>query len=94
MDSSGSRRIEASKNRSLYGLRLQVIHVDRDSMMVREAEHPMIVHTFTFSNKNGGADGESAAPTAAINAAINRDSAEPVKDEALAIKRPTAQQSN
>jgi len=50
MDPMGTVASKPLKTKPVW-LKAEVIHVNRDSMVVRESDHPMIVHTFTFSTK-------------------------------------------
>jgi hypothetical protein len=85
MDSSGVVASKPQKSKSVW-LKAEVIHVDRNSIMVREAEHPMIVHTFTFGTKLA----EQMAKVQDAGGFQRGDKVEilrqPVKEVALAIK--------
>ena len=50
MDSSGVVASKPLKVKPVW-LKVEVLHVDRASIMVREVDHPLMVHTFSFSTK-------------------------------------------
>ena len=50
MDSSGVVASKPLKVKPVW-LKVEVIHIDRASMIVREVDRPMVVHTFSFDTK-------------------------------------------
>jgi len=50
VDTSSPIVVKQTKIKPVW-LKAEVIHGDRQSLMVREVEHPMNVHTFTYSAK-------------------------------------------
>ena len=50
MDPTGTVASKPLKTKPVW-LKAEVIHVDRHSIMVREVDHPMMVHTFSFGTK-------------------------------------------
>jgi hypothetical protein len=50
VDTSSPIVVKKTKIKPVW-MKAEVIHGDRQSLMVREADHPMNVHTFTYSPK-------------------------------------------
>lgn len=50
VDTSSPIVVKQTKIKPIW-LKAEVIHGDRQSLMVREVDHPMNVHTFTYSPK-------------------------------------------
>jgi hypothetical protein len=50
MDDSGTVASKPLKTKPVW-LKVEVIHVNRNSIMVREHDHPMMIHTFSFGTK-------------------------------------------
>jgi hypothetical protein len=50
VDTSSPIVVKQTKTKPVW-LKAEVIHGDRQSLMVREVDHPMNVHTFTYSPK-------------------------------------------
>lgn len=94
MDSSGVVASKPLKVKPIW-LKAEVVHVDHNSIVVREVDHPMMVHTYTFSTKMA----EQMEKLQANGGFQHGDKVhilhEPGKDEALAIhgrpSRPPAQ---
>ncbi len=89
MDSSGTVASKPLKRKPIW-VKAEVIHVDHNSITIRESEHPMIVHTYTFSTKMA----EEMEKVQANGGYQRGDEVsiqhEPGKDVALAIKgRPS-----
>jgi hypothetical protein len=85
MDPAGTVASKPLKTKPVW-IKVQVIHVNHDSMVVRESEHPMIVHTFTFSTKMSAAMEKVRASGGYQRGDEVRIEHEPGKDEALAIR--------
>jgi hypothetical protein len=89
MDSSGVIASKPAKTKPVW-LKVEVIHVDRDSMTVREVDHPMMVHTFTFGTKMAEQMEKVQANGGFQHGDKIKVQHEPGKDVALAIKgRPS-----
>lgn len=89
MDDSGVVASKPLKTKPIW-LKAEVIHVDHNAIVVREAEHPMIVHTFTFSTKMAEQMEKVQADGGFQRGDEVRIQHEPGKDVALAIKgRPS-----
>ncbi len=89
MDPMGTVASKPLKTKPVW-LRAQVIHVNQDSMVVREFDHPMIVHTFTFSTKMAEVMEKVRAEGGFQRGDEVRIQHEPGKDEALMIRgRPS-----
>jgi hypothetical protein len=85
MDSTGTVASKPLKSKPVW-LKVQVIHVDHNSIIVREADNPMVVHTFTFDTKMA----EQMEKVQAAGGFQRGDQVkirhEPGKDVALAIR--------
>ena len=90
MDPAGTVASKPLKTKPVW-LKVQVIHVNRDSMVVRESDHPMIVHTFTFSAKMTEAMEKVRAAGGYQRGDEVRIEHEPGKEEALAIRGKPSQ---
>ena len=93
MDPSGTVASKPLKTKPVW-MKVQVIHVNHDSMVVRESEHPMIVHTFTFSKKMTEAMEKVRAEGGYQRGDEIRIQHEPGKEEALAIRGKPGQATN
>ncbi len=85
MDPAGTVASKPLKTKPVW-MKVQVIHVNHDSMVVREADHPMIVHTFTFSKKMSEAMEKVRADGGYQRGDVIQIQHEKGKDEALAIR--------
>lgn len=85
MDPAGTVASKPLKTKPVW-MKVQVIHVNHDSMVVREADHPMMVHTFTFSKKMTEAMEKVRAEGGYQRGDVISIQHEKGKDEALAIR--------
>lgn len=85
MDSSGVVASKPLKTKPVW-MRAEVIHVDRNSIVVREVDHPMMVHTFTFNTKMAEQMGKVQASGGFQHGDHVKIQHEAGKDVALAIK--------
>jgi hypothetical protein len=89
MDPMGTVGSKPLKTKPIW-LKAQVIHVNQDSIVVRESDHPMIVHTFTFSTKMAEVMEKVRSEGGFQRGDEVRIEHEPGKDEALTIRgRPS-----
>jgi len=89
MDSSGVVASKPLKVKPVW-LKVEVIHIDRASMIVREVDRPMVVHTFSFDTKMAEQMEKVQAHGGFQHGDKIKVQHEPGKEVALAIKgRPS-----